>query len=116
MSSQDAEQRHERFIEAVMASEELWGLEASGRLIRLQLPDARLALPLWGSQEAAALEASDASEQPRNIALEELLESILPELASQNAAVAVAPLKGESFVCEALQLLERLTREWDEGD
>ena len=116
MSLEDPEQRYELFIEQALASEELYGLESGGRLIRLQLPDGRLALPLWPTQESAALEAPDASEQPKKIGIEELLESLLPEMASQNAAIAVFPLKGASYVTEALPLLDRLTREWDEDD
>lgn len=113
---QNPEARFELFIEEALKSETAWSLEVAGRLTRFQLPDGRLALPLWPAQEAAALEAADAAEQPKIIDLGELLESILPELAQQNGLIAVFPLKGESFVCEPQQLLDRLLGELDEDD
>jgi hypothetical protein len=110
------EQRYELLIETALASEDVWSLESSGRLIRYRLQDGNLALPLWPTQELAALESPDASEQPRRISLEELLEAILPEIISQNAVVAAFPLKGDSFVIEAQALFDRLIQEWDEAD
>lgn len=111
-----SEERHERLIEAALQSEELWSLAQDGRLIRYRLEGGSLALPLWPSQEAAALESPDASEQPVKISLQELLESILPELASQGGLVANFPIKGESYVIEPPALLERLWKEWDEDE
>jgi hypothetical protein len=110
------EKRYELLVEAALASEELWSLEASGRLIRYRLQDGNLALPLWPSQELAALESPDASEQPRRLSLEEILESILPEIINQKAWVAAFPLKGDSFVVDPQVLLDRFIQEWDEDD
>lgn len=116
MSLQSPEQRYELLLEAALAAEELWSLESNGRLIRYQLPDHALALPLWPSQETAALEAPDATEQPRRIHLDELIESVLPEVRGLNHFVAAFPLKGASYIIEPQQLLDRLIREWDEDD
>jgi len=116
MSLPGPEQRFELWMEEALASELAWGLESAGRLIRYRLQDGRLALPLWPSQESAALEAPDASEQPRRIGLDELLDGLLPAAAAQHEALAIYPLKGAAFIIEAQQLVDRLMEAWDEDD
>jgi hypothetical protein len=116
MSLQSPEQRYELLLEGALASEELWSLESSGKLIRFRLPDGTLALPLWPSQETAALEARDASEQPCRLELSEFLDAILPDLAGSKQVVAAFPLKGSSYIIEAQLFLDRILKEWDEDD
>jgi hypothetical protein len=116
MNLQDPESRYEALVEVALASEELWSLEAEGALIRFKLQDGMTALPLWPSQESAALQAADASEQPRRISLEELLEKILPEIGRQNGVVAAFPLDGAARILQAQELSQRIEREWDEDD
>jgi hypothetical protein len=114
MSSQDPETRYELLIEQAVAREELWSLLAPSGLIRFRLQDGTLALPLWPGQEEAALEATDASEQPYRIPLEELLERLLPELVRQGCLVAAFPLAGAARIVHAGDVSTRLLQEWEE--
>jgi hypothetical protein len=116
MSLPGPEQRFELMIEQALSGEALWSLESHGRLIRYRLQDGALALPLWPSQEAAALESPGPEEQPCAITLETLIQSLLPQAAREKALVAAFPLQGSAYVCEASLLLERLINDWDETD
>jgi hypothetical protein len=112
----DAEARLRLLLELALAEEALWSLERGGALIRYQLQDGALALPLWPAQEAAALESPGPEEQPLRLGLEELLDSVLPELQKQGGMVAAFPLKGEARVVEAAWLAQRLRQDWEEDD
>jgi hypothetical protein len=116
MSLQDPEQRYELLVEQAILNEEVWALESSSGLVHLRLQDGKLALPLWPSQETAALESPGTSEQPLRIGLETLFESVLPQAEAEGALVAVFPLKGAARVLEAPELLSRLRQEWEQDD
>jgi hypothetical protein len=112
----DTEKRFEQLIECALESEVLWSLEEGGRLIRLRLPDGRLALPLWPSLELAALESPGPSESPKALGLDELLDATLPQLITEAALIAAFPQKGEGLVLEAFAFLQRLEEEWESQD
>ena len=116
MSLQNPEQRYELLVEQAILNEEVWALESAAGLVHLRLQDGKLALPLWPSQETAALESPDASEQPLRIGLEALFESVLPKADKARAMVAAFPLKGASRVLEASEFLTRLRQEWEQDD
>jgi hypothetical protein len=116
LDGMNPEQRYELLIETALADEALWTLAQNGVPIRFRLQDGGLALPLWPSQETAALEAPDPSEQPQRIALEELMEETLPDLMAQRAVLALYPIRGSGFVLGPEQVLKRLWKEWEEDD
>lgn len=74
------------------------------------------ALPLWPRQELAALAARDAADQPERVALEDLIEELLPEVAERGWACAVCPGANGGWVMEAPQLAERLSDAWSALD
>lgn len=83
-------------LEELARLEEAWLLEdAEGWvLFKLDPPPAQgrpWALPLWPRQELAALGARDASEQPRSVDLETLLEELLPQVAESGWRVLACP-------------------------
>ncbi len=106
----------EYFLEQALDHEVLWTLEQGGQPLLMRLEDGREALPLFPRQEFAALEAADASEQPRLLELEDFVESGLPDLGRRGLALGVFPVKGVAWIAEPAVLQQRIWNDWDEED
>lgn len=111
------EERLAFMIESAAANEALWGLEREDGWVRFAMPDGKPAVfPLWPAQEFAALAAAGEEEQPRQLALDELLEFVLPELSREEVSVAIFPHAGTGIVLAAGVLSEKLAEAWEEID
>jgi hypothetical protein len=109
-------QRLEYFLDQALDQELVWFLEKDSQALCFALSDGKLALPIFPRQELAALEAADASESPKALALEEFLDGMLPDLARLGRLVAVFPVAGKAWLEEPLALQAKIWERWDEGD
>lgn len=101
--------------------EEAWLLrDKSGWvLFKLSNPPAAgspYALPLWPRQALAALAARDADDQPERVALEDLIEELLPEVVERGWACLVCPAANGGWVLSPQQLGQQLADAWSEVD
>ncbi len=112
-----AARRLDYCLEEATRLEELWGLEGEDGWVRVRLgKNGPGALALWPRQELAALAASDPTEQPGRLGLDELLDFVLPELDRLGQQVALFPHLGESATLSAQALTQRLEDALDEED
>ncbi len=105
-----AVRRYAYFLQRVVESGQVWGLDGEGWA--LALDDAgRDVLPLWPAPEFAALCATRLWEgfQPRPISLSELLENVLPQLEEEGMPVGIffTP-QGQGHPASARELMEAL--------
>lgn len=118
---QSPEQRAQWMLNDVAAREEAWALEDANGWVVAKLADPlpggpAYALPLWPRQELAALEANDASEQPRPIDLETLLEELLPDVAERGWDVLAFSVKNEGHVFHTADFSDQLATAWEAQD
>ena len=106
--------RYEHFVKQIADWEKAWGLYADGWAMAGADEGGEMLFPLWPAKEYAVLLAKGdwASYQPKDISLEDLLESVLPTLEREGtkAAVFLTP-EGKSVVIEPRELLEHLRAE-----
>ena len=105
-----AARRYSYFLQRVVESGEVWGLDGEGWA--LALDDAgRDVLPLWPAPEFAAICATRlwAGFKPRAIKLEVLLDNVLPQLAEEEMPVGIffTP-EGPGHPVSARELIEAL--------
>ena len=115
---QGPQQRAEWMLSDLAEHEEAWGLEDANGWVVAKLAEPipggpAYALPLWPRQELAALEAADASEQPRAVDLETLLEELLPEIAERNWGVLAFSVKNAGQAFRAEEFSARATDAWE---
>jgi Protein of unknown function (DUF2750) len=105
-----AARRYTYFIQRVVASGEAWGLDGEGWALALD-DDGGDVLPLWPGAEFAALCARRLWEgfTPKSLGLEELMESVLPQLDAEGLSLGVffTP-QGQGYPVTAAQLLKDL--------
>jgi hypothetical protein len=105
-----AARRYAYFLQRVVESGQVWGLEAEGWALALD-DDGRDVLPLWPAPEFAAICANRLWEgfQPRSIPLTQLMDSVLPQLAEEGIPVGIffTP-EGQGHPMSARELLEAL--------
>jgi hypothetical protein len=111
-------QRAQWMLNDVATHEEAWALQdANGWVVaKLSEPQAGgplYALPLWPRQELAALEARDASEQPRAIDLETLLEELLPDVHERGWGVLAFTVKNVGEVYATADFSDQLAMAWE---
>lgn len=112
-----AAKRLEYCLEEAVRLEELWGLEGDDGWVRVRLHQGQAgALALWPRQELAALAATDETEQPGRLGLEELMDFVLPELERLGQKVALFPHQGESAALSPADLSERLEEALEDPD
>ena len=83
-----SKERHRKFIQSVMESGEVWGLEsAEGWCVSGE--EGKESMPFWSDRELAAACAKDewSGYQPVSIPLEEFLEDWLPGMAEDGVVV-----------------------------
>ncbi|MFL5358784.1 DUF2750 domain-containing protein [Archangium sp.] len=85
-----AARRYSYFLQRVVESGEVWGLDGEGWALALD-DSGRDVLPLWPAPEFAALCANRlwSGFQPRAMRLEDLLENVLPQLEEEGMPVGV---------------------------
>ncbi len=107
-------QRYERFVKEVADWEEAWGLFQNGWALASNSTDERKVFPLWPSQEYARACAKDIWErfEPTPIALDDLVNDLLPKLQRDGALVGVfyTP-EGKGVTRQPSDLAEDLRRE-----
>jgi len=113
----DPRSRATWMLEDVARNEEAWGLEnAEGWVVyKLENPPqgrSAWALPLWPRQELAALAARDASEQPRRLTLDTLLEDLMPDVTDRGWSIIACPGKAGGAVEPADGFAEALADAW----
>ncbi len=105
-----AARRYAYFLQRVMESGVVWGLDGEGWA--LALDDAgRDVLPLWPAAEFAALCATRlwSGFKPRSISVQELIDSVLPQLEEEGMPVGIffTP-QGQGHPASARELIEAL--------
>jgi hypothetical protein len=113
----DARARAAWMLEDVARHEEAWALENSQGWVIFEVANAPAgskpwALPLWPRQELAALAARDASEQPRRLTLDTLLEDLLPDVMDRGWNVLACPNKDGGAVEPADAFADSLADAW----
>lgn len=104
-------------LEDVARNEEAWGLENAEGWVIYKVANAPeggnpWALPLWPRQELAALAAHDASEQPKRLTLDTLLEDLLPDVTDRGWNVVACPDKNGGSVEPADAFAAALADAW----
>jgi len=82
--------RHAWFLQRAREAGEVWGLYLEGWALAVD-EEGRDVLPLWATPETARLCATRmwAGYEPQRIALEELVDELLPQLAQEGIGVGV---------------------------
>ncbi|MET0404942.1 MAG: DUF2750 domain-containing protein [Cystobacter sp.] len=105
-----AVRRYAYFLQRVMESGEVWGLDGEGWALALD-DSGRDVLPLWPAPEFAQLCATRlwSGFKPRAIPLQELLESVLPQLEQEGMPVGIffTP-QGQGHPASARELIDAL--------
>lgn len=85
-----AQRRYTYFLRRVVETGEVWGLDGEGWALALDDSGADV-LPLWPEPEFAALCANRLWEGfvPKRLGLDELLESVLPQLEAEGLSLGV---------------------------
>lgn len=107
-------QRYERFVKQVADWEEAWGLFKNGWALAARDANEIRVFPLWPSKEYAKACAKGSWEgfEPKSIALDDLLNVLLPKLRRDDTLVGVfyTP-EGKGVTCQPADLAEDLGRE-----
>ncbi|HSP81807.1 MAG TPA: DUF2750 domain-containing protein [Myxococcaceae bacterium] len=105
-----AERRYTYFLQRVVESGEVWGLDGEGWALALD-DEGRDVLPLWPAPEFAAICANRlwSGFQPRSIPLPVLLDNVLPQLEEEGMPVGIffTPT-GQGHPVSARELIEAL--------
>ncbi|MGZ3457917.1 MAG: DUF2750 domain-containing protein [Archangium sp.] len=106
-----AARRYSYFLQRVVESGEVWGLDGEGWALALD-DSGRDVLPLWPAPEFAALCATRlwSGFQPRAIRLKDLVENVLPQLEEEGMPVGVffTP-EGQGHPVSARELIDALS-------
>lgn len=105
-----AARRYSYFLQRVVESGEVWGLDGEGWALALD-DSGRDVLPLWPAPEFAALCATRlwSGFQPRAMRLKDLVENVLPQLEEEGMPVGVffTP-EGQGHPVSARELIDAL--------
>ena len=105
-----AARRYSYFLQRVVESGEVWGLDGEGWALALD-DSGRDVLPLWPAPEFAALCATRlwSGFQPRAIRLKDLVENVLPQLEEEGMPVGIffTP-EGQGHPVTARELIDAL--------
>ena len=105
-----ASRRYSYFLQRVVESGEVWGLDGEGWALALD-DSGRDVLPLWPAPEFAAICATRlwSGFQPRAIRLKDLVENVLPQLEEEGMPVGIffTP-QGQGHPASARELIDAL--------
>ena len=105
-----AARRYSYFLQRVVESGEVWGLDGEGWALALD-DSGRDVLPLWPAPEFAAICATRlwSGFQPRAIRLKDLVENVLPQLEEEGMPVGIffTP-EGQGHPVSARELIDAL--------
>ncbi|HXB96983.1 MAG TPA: DUF2750 domain-containing protein [bacterium] len=116
----DEAARAEWMLEELARWEQAWGLSNADGWVVFELAEAPAgkkpwALPLWPRQELAALASRGEGETPLALPLEELLESLLPQIAERGWLLCSSPTAdGRGLLQDPLAFGAILQEAWDE--
>ena len=106
-----AARRYSYFLQRVVESGEVWGLDGEGWALALD-DSGRDVLPLWPAPEFAALCATRlwSGFQPRALRLKDLVENVLPQLEEEGMPVGIffTP-EGQGHSVSARELIDALS-------
>lgn len=115
VSRLDSAARYEHFVKRVVDRERAWGLWAEGWAL-MGDGAGREIFPLWPAREYAELFAREAWSgfEPAEIGLYELLDELLPKLASTNTLPGIFPVPtGKAVTLSVGELSQALRAELD---
>jgi len=110
----DGAARFNHFIKQVVDSEIAWGLWDDGWAL-METDNGTSVFPLWPAEEYAELNRLGdwAHYQPKSIALEDLLEQMLPDFAESNILPGIFPTPTGSGVTPTAEELSSHLRDYD---
>ncbi|HXC63248.1 MAG TPA: DUF2750 domain-containing protein [bacterium] len=116
----DPAARAEWMLEELARWEQAWGLANADGWVVFELAQAPAgkkpwALPLWPRQELAALASRGEGDTPQAVPLEELLETLLPQIAERGWLLCSSPTAdGQGLLQDPLSFGAILQEAWDE--
>lgn len=108
VSALDGPSRFKHFVKRVADAEVAWGLWSDGWAL-MEADDGAQVFPLWPAREYAQAYATDdwAMYEPEEIALDDLLDELLPKLEANGVRPGVFPTTQGMGTTPTVQELER---------